>query len=183
MLTLCGCGGGAASGAGPETGGANEEKEATTEPANDTDAKPKTPEEAGGDEGQSTPPEKTSSAPDKEQVTTLEGDDLEAVLHSVLSDPELLDHLHLDKPGRAPLKISGQNLPEKLQLVVGSYDVKVVPEPTSKKAPVMVFTLIERSGDQARVHYRFDVEGIHGSATVNLKNGRWLLGANHVIEK
>jgi hypothetical protein len=178
VLTLCACGGGAASGAGPETGGVSDESGG----AGDDVAANESAAHASEDAKPPSKEEQPAAAAESE-VSTLEGEDLEAVLQGVLSDPELLDHLHLDKPGRAPLQISGPNLPDKLKVVAGSYDVKVVAEPTGKKKAVLVFTMIERSGEQARVHYRFDVEGIRGSATLSLKNGHWMLAANRVIEK
>lgn len=105
------------------------------------------------------------------------------MLQTLLSDAELLDHLHLKLPGRSPLKISGPYLPQKLAVIAGSHEVKVVAEPGSKKAPVLVFTKIERTGKQAKLHYRYDIEGLEGRATFNLKDGHWELGANRVVEK
>jgi len=183
ILVLCGCGGGTAAGGGPETGGLAEGEQSPAESeATDTgDPAAATTEEGASGEGSSSSDDTGGSA--ESVVGTLEGEELESVLQSVLSDPELVDNLHVNKPGRAPLKVAGPNLPAKMKVVVGSHDIKVVDEPTSKKDAVLVFTKIERTGDQVRLRYRFDVEGITGSATVFRKNGRWTLAANRVIEK
>jgi hypothetical protein len=115
--------------------------------------------------------------------TTLTDEDLRDVVEQVLQDPGLDHHLHLEVRGRLPLKISGPGLPAKLAVTKGSYHVKVVDGPKNAKDPVEVFTKIERDGDAVRLRYRFDVEGISGSAVVFLKDGAWTLGSNRVIEK
>lgn len=115
--------------------------------------------------------------------TALGDDDIASVVGQVLGDPDLDRYLHLDKPGRLPVKISGPGLPAKLDVIKGSYEVKVVDGPKSDKDPVLVFTKIERDGDSVRLRYRYDVEGIRGSAVVLEKDGAWRLGANRVIEQ
>ncbi len=105
------------------------------------------------------------------------------MLQQLLDDPDLEQYLHLNKAGRLPLKISGPDLPEKLKLHKGGYDVKIVEEPKSAKEAVLVLTKIERDGSQVRLRYRFDVEGIRGSALVFEKGGTWRLRSNRVIEK
>ena len=181
ILAVCGCGGGAASGGSPETGGASKVTGAAGDGETGTPS-PRTAEQPASGAGKS-PQAGGEPTPGESAVTTLEGEDLQSVLQSVLGDPELLDHLHLSKSGRSPLKVSGPNLPPKLKVVAGSYDVKVVDEPTAKNAAVLVFTSIERAGEQVRLHYRFDVEGLKGSATVSFKQGHWELTSNRVIEK
>lgn len=177
VLLLVSCGGGAASGSGAESA-----KGSQDEPAAAASEEPAAEAQAGESQAEGPPAQKEADA--SEAATgTLEGEDLKSVLQLVLGDPELLDNLQLKKPGRSPLKISGPGLPDKLNVVVGSHDVKVVGEPKSSKEPVLVFTRIERSGDQAKVHYRFAVEGLEGRASCVLKKGNWELAANRVVTK
>jgi hypothetical protein len=146
--------------------------------AESADAPPEEPAEGATDE---TP---TESPPASEAPSgTLSDDDLEDVIRQVLEDPGLDQYLHLDQPGRLPLKLSGPGLPAKLPIIKGSYEVKVVEAPASAKDPVLVFTKIERDGESVRLRYRYEVEGINGSAVVFRKDGAWRLGANRVIEK
>jgi len=177
-LLALSCGGGAASGPGAETGGSNHEGGSSESDKKEEPAGEKPAEPAPGEE-----PAKESGGKSESEVTTLEGEELASVLQSVLSDPQLLEGLHLNKPGRAPLKVFGPNLPTKLKVIVGSHEVKVVAEPKSKNDAVFVFTKIERSGDQVRLHYRFEIEGLEGRATVVNKSGKWELSANRVVEK
>lgn len=176
-LALVSCGGGAASGSGAEApAGSNDEPAAAStasEPSESEAAEPAPKEPAATKEVE----------PTEAATTALEGDDLKSVLQLVLGDPELIDNLQLKKPGRQPLKVSGAGLPDKLAVAVGSHDVKVVPEPKSPKDPVLVITKLERTGDQAKVHYRFEVEGLEGRASCVLKKGRWELAANRVVKK
>ncbi len=116
-------------------------------------------------------------------TTTLTDDDLRDVIEQVLQDPGLDQYLHLNVRGRLPLAISGPGLPAKLEVIKGGYHVKVVEGPKNEKDPVLVFTKIERDGTAVRLRYRYDVEGIDGSAVVFHKDGAWTLGSNRVIEK
>lgn len=177
-LVFLGCGGGAAAGGEPETGGHRDEP-AKVAPSSDEPAA-----DAPGDgEGKGGAQAAPAGDGADEATTALEGKDLEAVLQILLSDPGLLDKLHLKQPGRSPLKLSGDKLPPKLGVIAGSHEVKVVPEPKTKKEAVLVFTKIERTATQAKLFYRYDIEGVEGRATFALKDGRWDLSANRLIEK
>lgn len=170
LLFTWGCGGGAAAGSEPSTA------EKADVPAETTTAEEPAPKaQAAG--------ESPAPAEGEEAAVALEGKDLEAAMQALLSDQELLDKLHLKLPGRSPLKVSGEKLPAKLEVIVASHNVKVVPEPKSKKEAVLVFTKVERTGTQAKLYYRYDVEGLEGRATLNLKDGRWELSANRVFER
>lgn len=170
LVWLAGCGGGAA-----PAEGAKAPEEATPK-AEEPAAKP---EEPATEKPESAPSEATSEAP----TVALEGKDLEAALQALFGDPGLIGYLHLDKPGRAPLKVFGEKLPPKLGVIVGSHQVKVVAEPKSKKDPVLVFTKLERTGDEAKVFYRYDIEGVEGRATIVKAGEKWELKANRLVEK
>jgi hypothetical protein len=175
FVLLSGCGGGGGAAAEPETpAGATEPPAPPGDPAPGPDAEA-APEKA---DPPATPGKDTEPA-----TVALEGKDLEAALQALFGDPGLVEYLHLKKPGRAPLKVHGAALPAKLGVIVGSHEVKVVPEPKGKKEAVLVFTKLERTGDEAKIYYRFDVEGIDGRATLILDGGKWELRANRLIEK
>lgn len=108
--------------------------------------------------------------------------DMQEILQLVINDEALDPYLHLEEPGRFPLQISGSDIPSGIELVKNTQPVKVVPEPGSKEAPVLVFTNIDASSNVARVKYRYDVEGIRGSATVKKLEGRWQLSNSRVTE-
>ena len=153
-------------------------------------AEPEPPAEVEAvDEAEPGAPGEPPDAPPDEPADTqapaaeLSEDDVAKAIEQVLSDPDLDQYLHLNKPGRLPVKVSGPGVPSKLRVVKGSYEVKVVDAPASEKDPVLVFTKIERDGDSVRLRYRYDVEGIRGSAVVFKKDGGWRLGANRVIEQ
>lgn len=177
VLFLAGCGGATATGAEPETGGAKEQPA----PASEEPAQPDDSPKAGAQDPEGEAPAAGGAA--EPEAAPLSDKDIEAALQLLLGDAQLLDQLHLKQPGRSPLKVSGEKLPAKLAVIAGSHEVKVVPAPSSKKEAVLVFTKIEREGQQLKLHYRFDVEGLEGRATLSLKNGRWELSANRVIEK
>jgi hypothetical protein len=172
ILMVWGCGGGSAAGEGASTATDRTASAAEDEAAGGGEAAAEERSAGGGgDEAEST----------EGEASALDGDDLLVILQNVLNDPKLIDDLRLEKPGRKPLKVAGPNLPAKLQVVVGSHEVKVVDEPRSIKEAVLVFTKLERTGNQARVHYRFDVEGLKGRASLSLKDGRWELASNRVV--
>ncbi|MBK7582986.1 MAG: hypothetical protein IPI67_22670 [Myxococcales bacterium] len=173
LVLLMGCGGGGA--AAPEAK-APDESETPAKPAASA-ASEDTPSEAP-DDSAGKPKEDAPAASEP-----LSKEDLEGVLQQLMNDPELADYLQLKKSGRLPLKVFGEGLPPKLSVTIGSYDLKVVGEPKSKKDPVLVFTKIERDGTSVRLRYRFDAEGVTGSAVVHQSGGVWRLGANRVMGK
>lgn len=109
-------------------------------------------------------------------------EDMREILQLVINDEALDPYLHLEEPGRFPLQISGGEIPSGIDLVKNTQPVKVVPEPDSKEAPVLVFTSIEATSSVARIKYRYDVEGVRGSATVKKLEGRWQLSNSRVSE-
>jgi len=160
----------------------------TKEPVREPDPTPSSSKPEPEPEGEPAAPTEKPAASGGESsespTVALEGKDLEAVLNLLFADPGLLNHLHLAEKGRGPLKISGDKLPAKLEVVAGSYEVKVVPDPgNNKKSAVLVLTKLERTGDEAKVHYRFDIEGVEGRASFRLSDGKWELRANRLIEK
>lgn len=108
--------------------------------------------------------------------------DMQEILQLVINDEALDPYLHLEEPGRFPLQISGSDIPGGIELMKNTQPVKVVPEPGSKEAPVLVFTSIDASSNVARIKYRYDVEGVRGSATVKKLEGRWQLSNSRVTE-
>jgi hypothetical protein len=110
------------------------------------------------------------------------GDDTTAVLELVVYDPELEPYLKLGEPGRFPLKVSGSALPAGLKLVKATEPVQVVSSPKDKKDPVLVFTEIDIAGNKASVRYRYDVEGIRGSANLTKGQYGWELKNSRIVE-
>jgi hypothetical protein len=109
-------------------------------------------------------------------------EDLQQILQLVINDEALEPYLKLEEPGRFPLQISGDAVPGGAELMKNTQPVKIVPAPSSKDAPVLVFTSIDATANEARVKYRYDVEGVRGSATVKKLEGRWQLTNSRVTE-
>jgi hypothetical protein len=109
-------------------------------------------------------------------------DDATAVLELVVNDPELDPYLKLGEPGRFPLKMSGSALPAGLKLVKSTEPVQIVAAPKDKKDAVLVVTEIEISGDKASVRYRYDIEGIRGSANLTKGQYGWELKNSRIVE-
>src|SRR5690606_5344077 len=109
-------------------------------------------------------------------------EDVQQILQLVINDEALEPYLKLEEPGRFPLQISGDAVPSGVELMKNTQPVKVVPAPSSKDAPVLVSTSIDATANEARVKYRYDVEGVRGSATVKKLEGRWQLANSRVTE-
>jgi hypothetical protein len=113
---------------------------------------------------------------------TQSADDTTAILELVVNDPELDPYLKLGEPGRFPLKISGSALPAGVKLVKATEPVQVVAGAKDKKDPVLVFTELQVSGKKASVRYRYDIEGIRGSASLTKGQYGWELTNSRVVE-
>jgi len=111
-----------------------------------------------------------------------QGDDVHAVLQLTVDDPELDQYLKLGEPGRFPLKIAGSAVPPNIALVKATKPVVVSQPPASKKDAVLVITDIEIKGSDATVSYRYDVEGIRGTAYLKKSPHGWELTRSRIVE-
>src|SRR5260221_1929862 len=140
-----------------------------------------------------TPSPKTETRPDvapapasKQEGSTAPAshaspEDLRDVLQAVIDDEALTPYLRLQQPNRFPLRISGANLPKDLQLTKATKAVVIVDDPgRDPKKPVLVITDIDIKGTEATVHYKYDVEGVRGFATLNKPYGRWSIKQSRV---
>ncbi len=166
-------------------GGGN--KDAASPDAESESSDPASEEKSGGDTAtdDASNERKSAGTPDAKggpQPESQSADDATAVLELVVNDPELDPYLKLGEPGRFPLKISGSALPAGLKLEKATKPVEIVAAPKDKKDPVLVFTEIEISGKKASVRYRYDIEGIRGSANLTKGQYGWELTNSRVVE-
>lgn len=169
-------------------GGGN--KEAASAADAESESADSAPSETpGGDEGAGDDDNvrKAAGTPDAKggppsSSASQSSDDATAVLELVVNDPELDPYLKLGEPGRFPLKMSGSALPAGLKLVKSTEPVQIVAAPKDKKDPVLVVTELEISGDKASVRYRYDVEGIRGSASLTKGQYGWELKNSRIVE-
>jgi hypothetical protein len=112
----------------------------------------------------------------------LSDEEIGIVLQAVLDDPELDRYLQTKRPGRVPVKVSGEDLPRDVKAAKGGYPVKVVDGPKSPKDPVLVIVRLERSGNVVTVAYRYDVEGIRGTTRIKKGTSGWELVSSRVMQ-
>lgn len=108
--------------------------------------------------------------------------DQQAILQLVIDDPELEPFLKLGDPSRFPLKMSGSALPQGIELTKATKPVVFVGAPKDKTEPVLVVTSLELEGKTATVSYRYDVEGIRGTASLKKGELGWELSRSRVVE-
>jgi hypothetical protein len=110
-------------------------------------------------------------------------DDLRDVLQAVIDDEALTPYLHLEQRNRFPLHVSGHGVPKDLQLTKMTKPVVIDDEAArDPKKAVLVITEIDIKGAEATVRYRYDIEGVRGTATLNKPYGRWAVKQSHVAE-
>jgi len=131
-------------------------------------------------------PPKVASAPASASAAPsgpASADDLRGVLQAVIDDEALTNYLHLEQRNRFPLHISGRGLPKDLQLTKMTKPVVIDDEGSrDAKKPVLVFTEIEIKGAEATVRFRYDIEGVRGTTTLNKPYGQWAVKQSHVAE-
>jgi hypothetical protein len=114
--------------------------------------------------------------------TPSQGDDVQAVLQLTVEDSELDQYLKLGEPGRFPLKLAGSAVPQSVQLVKATKPVVITAPPSDKKEAVLVVTGLEIKGSDATVTYRYDVEGIRGTAYLTKTPHGWELKRSRIVE-
>jgi hypothetical protein len=174
VLLSVACGGANKDAASPDAESEGSEAETPADTSGNASAEDDSVRKAAG-----TPDAKGGPPPPS---ATQSKDDTTAVLELVVNDPELDPYLKLGEPGRFPLKISGSALPSGLKLVKSTEPVQIVSGPKDKKDAVLVFTEIEVSGKKASVRYRYDIEGIRGSANLEKGDYGWELKNSRVVE-
>jgi hypothetical protein len=123
-------------------------------------------DEAGGNDEPAEVAQRSGPATDE---------DVQRILQLVLNDEALAPLLDLGAPGRFPLKVARRDVPGSVELTQGEKPVTFVDGPESKEDPVLFFTDINIEGDQAYVKFRYDVEKLNGSATLERKDYGWEL--------
>lgn len=145
---------------------------------------PSAPEQSSStEEVAATPDEATGGEQQPAASGPVTDEDLNAILQLVINDEELDKVLNLTEPGRFPLKVAGESLPAKLEIVKSTEPVKVVPGPESEKDAVLVFTEIDVTSSRASVRYRYDVEGIRGTASLSKGPHGWELVSSRIVER
>jgi hypothetical protein len=146
-------------------------------------------DESGGDDAEKPAPstksnvrESAGDAKGTEAKPAGQGDDVHAVLQLAVDDAELDPYLKLGEPGRFPLKIAGSAVPQNVELIKATKPVVVTTPPASKKDAVLVITEIDIKGTEATVSYRYDVEGIRGTAYLKKTPHGWELSRSRIVE-
>jgi hypothetical protein len=122
-----------------------------------------------------------ASRPLAETSAPATKDDLQAILQLLIDDDALSQYLHLERPDRFPLRLSGKNLPSDLALTKATQPVVIAADASDDK-PRVVITDVQIEGDEASVRYRYDVEKLRGSASFKRRDGRWGLTRSRVTE-
>jgi len=117
-----------------------------------------------------------------EATSSSQGDDTHAILQLTVDDTELDQYLKLGEPGRFPLKIAGSAVPQNIELIKATKPVVVSSPPASKKDAVLVVTDIDIKGNDATVSYRYDIEGIRGTAYLKKTPHGWELTRSRIVE-
>lgn len=126
--------------------------------------------------------QRAGDAKSTDATPPAQGDDTHAVLQLTIDDTELDQYLKLGEPGRFPLKIAGSAVPQNIELVKATKPVVVSSPPENKKDPVLVVTDIDIKGNEATVSYRYDVEGIRGTAYLKKTPHGWELTSSRIVE-
>lgn len=165
-LSVAACGGSAkpAATASAET--------ASSEPASDDSAS----EKGEKKDRESSPSEKAEPSEGGGEASS---DDRKAVLQLVVDDEELGKYLRVTEPGRFPLKVSGSDIPS--GIVKATKPIEIVSSP-APKAAVLVITEVEIGPKRASVSYRYDVEGIKGTTTLEKGPRGWEILRSRIVE-
>jgi len=173
VVTAYGCGGAPAEAQAPDA-------ELEDQSAGVEDVEP-APKSDAGDE-KSNIREAAGLKSDSAAAPAAQADDTQAVLQLAIEDTELDPYLKLGEPGRFPLKLSGSSVPSSVQLTKSSKPVELVQGAVKKEDPVLVITSLEITGSTATVSYRYDVEGIRGTAYLKKGAHGWELSRSRIVE-
>ncbi|MBM4362257.1 MAG: hypothetical protein FJ104_06225, partial [Deltaproteobacteria bacterium] len=101
------------------------------------------------------------------------------VLGVVFADPELLRVIRLGEPGRLPLPVRGELVPE--GVLAGGVPIRRVTD-AGGTGPVLEVREIEIGPQRATVSFRFDAEGIKGTTTLSKGERGWEIHRSRIVE-
>jgi hypothetical protein len=132
------------------------------------------------DEGEADAPTEADTASEESSASA---EDVQKVLQLVIDDGELEQVLKLGEPGRFPLKIAGDGVPSGAELTKGTKPVERVSDTSDEKTAVLVFTKVEVGARKATIGFRYDIEGIRGTATLKKGEFGWELVKSRIVER
>jgi hypothetical protein len=153
-------------------------KAASDEKATSSDSKSNDDAKSDGTKSDDTKSDDAKS----DDPTKASGDVVQTVLQLVIEDAELDKYLRLGEPGRFPLKIAGKDVPSTIALTKAGQPVKVVEGDPPKKDAALVITKIDIAPPDATVSYRFDIEGVVGTAHLKKASYGWELKSSRIVE-
>jgi hypothetical protein len=174
-LVLIACGGSAT----PEPKSPEPAETAAEQPAPKDDASKSEP---ASDEGAKSSGDSSKSEDTSSQGKGASEEELKTVLQLVIEDAELDKYLKLTEPGRFPLKMSGKDVPSGIALMKSGQPVKIFQGEPTKKDAVLVITNIEIAPPEATVGYRYEAEGIIGTAHLKKASYGWELKSSRIVE-
>lgn len=154
----------------------------SAKPAEEPTAEPTAETQAEGETATGTPRQKEDTEGTKEEHasgSTVSDDERRAIFQLVLDDEELGGYLHITQPGRFPLKVSGKDLPT--GLTKASKPVEYVDSP-APKTPVLIFTDLKIADNHASATYRYEIEGIQGTTTLEKGPHGWEILRSRIVE-
>lgn len=168
-------------------GGSATPEPKSPEPAENSAAESAPKDDASKSESASDEGAKSSSDSPKSDDASSQGkgaseDELKTVLQLVIEDAELDKYLKLTEPGRFPLKMQGKDVPSGIALMKSGQPVKMFAGEPTKKDAVLVITNIEIAPADATVGYRYDAEGIIGTAHLKKASYGWELKSSRIVE-
>jgi hypothetical protein len=181
-LVMIACGGSAT----PQPEAPDDSAQASEHEDKKSSSDSKSGDESKGDDAKSDDAKsdgvKTTGAPASEDPTKSSGDVVQTVLQLVIEDPELDKYLRLGEPGRFPLKIAGKDVPATVSLTKAGQPVKILQSEPVKKDAALVITKIDIAPPDATVGYRFDIEGVVGTAHLKKLSYGWELKSSRIVE-
>lgn len=148
-------------------------EEPTAEPAGETRTESENATDSSEREDTQGPKEAAASS------ASVSDDERRAIFQLVLDDEDLGAYLHITQPGRFPLKVSGKDLPT--GLTKASKPVEYVDSPPPK-APVLIFTEVQINNKHASATYRYEIEGIQGTTTLEKGPHGWEILRSRIVE-
>jgi len=171
------------------TASSKHEKSPADESSSESRSDENRSDESSGDDAEKPAPSTKSNVRDSagdaktsDAAPAGQGDDVHAVLQLAVDDAELDQYLKLGEPGRFPLKIAGSAVPQNVEIIKATKPVVVTTPPSSKKDAVLVITEIAIKGNDATVSYRYDIEGIRGTAYMKKTPHGWELTRSRIVE-
>ena len=117
----------------------------------------------------------------KQETSSLTKSNLNQLFQTAIDLPKLQEFFHLEMESRKVLCITGEFLPDNLELNKNGQPIKIVSSLTECENCIL-FDIVKITNNKAQLVMVYEIEGVVCELELQLQNGAWQVGTSTLTE-